>query len=186
MKRNFSIIVSVLIVVLAIELIFKLFCFGTVNSAINLEEQIRTSKSNIDIMLQKRIDELSQLINTVKDSKKFEADALEQIIYARYEVSQGNIEQSNVTLRAVAEAYPELKTMNLYKDVMTATSTNETQLKQYRETYNSNVKEYNKLVRKWPNSVMLKDVDYEIKEYNLFEANNSALNYNPVTDNLWE
>ena len=86
MKVNKNIIltiVSVMVIISMIFVIWKLICFGVQNSAINMEEQIETSKSNIDIILQKRIDELTQLVNTVKDSKKFESEALEKIIQAR-------------------------------------------------------------------------------------------------------
>ena len=176
--------VSVVIVILMIFVVFKLACLGVRNSAINLEEQITTSKSNIDIMLQKRVDELSQLINAVKNSKKFEEETLEKIIQARNEAQSGNIQQSNLTLKAVAEQYPELKTIDLYKNVMTATSVNETQLKQYRESYNDNVKQYNKLVRSWPN--MLNSTGYEVQKYELFTANESATSYDPTQTNLWE
>lgn len=178
--------VSVVIVILMIFVVFKLACLGVRNSAINLEEQITTSKSNIDIMLQKRVDELSQLINAVKNSKKFEEETLEKIIQARNEAQSGNIQQSNLTLKAVAEQYPELKTIDLYKNVMTATSVNETQLKQYRESYNDNVKQYNKLVRSWPNSSMLSFTGYEVQKYELFTANESAASYDPTQTNLWE
>lgn len=187
MNKNIILtILSVFIVILVIFGIWKLICIGVENSTINMEEQIETSKSNIEIILQKRIDELTQLINTVKDSKKFEAEALEKIIQARTETQNGNIEQSNVTLKAVAEQYPELKTMNLYNNVMTATSVSENQLKQYRESYNNNVKNYRKHVRKWPNSSILNSIGYEIKDYKLFTANESAINYNPAKTNLWE
>ena len=178
--------VSAVIVILMIFVVFKLACLGVRNSAINLEEQITTSKSNIDIMLQKRVDELSQLINAVKNSKKFEEETLEKIIQARNEAQSGNIQQSNLTLKAVAEQYPELKTIDLYKNVMTATSVNETQLKQYRESYNDNVKQYNKLVRSWPNSSMLSSTGYEVQKYELFTANESAASYDPTQTNLWE
>ena len=81
MNKNIILtILSVFIVILVIFGIWKLICIGVENSTINMEEQIETSKSNIEIILQKRIDELTQLINTVKDSKKFEAEALEKII----------------------------------------------------------------------------------------------------------
>ena len=70
MNKNIILtILSVFIVILVIFGIWKLICIGVENSTINMEEQIETSKSNIEIILQKRIDELTQLINTVKDSK---------------------------------------------------------------------------------------------------------------------
>lgn len=187
MNKNIVLtIISTIIIILVMFGIWKLICIGIQNSAINMEEQIETSKSNIDIILQKRIDELTQLINTVKDSKKFEANALEKIIQARIEAQNGNIEQSNITLKAVAEQYPELKTMNLYNNVMTATSINENQLKQYRESYNNNIKNYKRYIRKWPNNMILSNIGYEIKDYKLFEADNSAINYDSTKINLWE
>lgn len=189
MKINKNIlltIVSIVIVILIIFGIYKLICFGVQNSAISMEESIESSKSDIDVVLQRRVDELTQLINTVKDSKEFEQKALEGIIQARSEAASGNIEQSNLTLKSVAEQYPQLQTMELYKNVMTAISINENQLKQYRETYNSIVKDYRKFVRQWPNKGILKNLGYEVKNYSLFEANVPAVEYNPTQNNLWE
>ena len=189
MKINKNIIltiVSIIIVILIIFGIYKLISFGIQNSAISMEESIESSKSDIDIILQRRVDELTQLINTVKDSKEFEQKALEGIIQARSEAASGDIEQSNLTLKSVAEQYPQLQTMELYKNVMTAISINENQLKQYRETYNSIVKDYRKFVRQWPNKGILKNLGYEVKNYSLFEANVPAVEYNPTQNNLWE
>ena len=76
--------------------------------------------------------------------------------------------------------------MDLYKNVMTATSVNENQLKQYRESYNNNIKDYRRFVRKWPNKNVLEMLGYEVKDYKLFEANSSATEYNPTNTNLWE
>ena len=45
---------------------------------------------------------------------------------------------------------------------------------------------YKKYVRKWPNSNILNNIGYEIKNYKLFEANSSAINYDPAEKNLWE
>lgn len=156
------------------------------NKAISQEEQISEDQSNIDVVIQKRVDALSQMINTVKDSKKFEQDTLTQVTEARSQAESGNIEQSNLTLKAVGEAYPELKTIDLYQNVLNETATVENQIKGAREAYNHDVKSYRQFVRTWPNSMLLSWRGYDVQDYTMFTASNSAQSYSPSDDNLWD
>ena len=57
-------------------------------------------------MSQKRVEALSQMINTVKDSKKFKEDTIVKLTQARSQAKTGNVEQPSTILQATAEAYP--------------------------------------------------------------------------------
>ena len=158
---------------------------GYKNRAISLEEQVSADLSNISVVIQKRVDQLTQLVNVIQDSKEFESGVLIQVTAARAQAEAGDIEQSNITLNAVAEAYPEIKTIGLYENLMNATSTVENQLSGARIAYNSDVQSYNKLIRQFPNSFFLDMAGYNKQSYRMFVANDSANDYNPAEDNLF-
>lgn len=78
----------------------------------------------------------------------------------------GDIENS---ITAVAEAYPELKSNENYKELMNELSITENLIAQYRTSYNSQVRCYNKFVRKFPNKQFLAIMGYEAIEYKYLE-----------------
>jgi LemA protein len=178
-----AVIAAVIIVLIAVPFAFS---FSIQNGAVSREEQISEDKSNIDVVVQKRVDALSQMINTVKDSKKFEEDTIVKLTQARSQAKTGNVEQSSTILQATAEAYPELKTIDLYKNVMNETSIVENQIKGAREAYNQDIKDYNQYVRTQPNAMLLNFSGYEKKTYKQFTASSSAKSYDPAEDNLWD
>lgn len=156
------------------------------NKAISQEEGINRANSNIETIVQNRSDTLTQLINAVKDSKKFEQETLEKVMEARTQAQNGDIAQSNMTIKAVAEAYPELKTIELYKTTMNSTTSIENKMNSARIHYNDLVSQYRVLYRSFPSSFYLNMGGPEQKDFKLFEANDSAKKYNPTDDNLWD
>lgn len=183
--KNLAAIGSVVLVLLVLIFTPALIGQGYKNRAISLEEQVSADTANIEVVVQKRVDQLTQLVNAVKDSKDFESGVLIQVTEARTQAEAGNVEQSNITLNAVAEAYPEIKTISLYDNLMNATSTVENQLSGSRTAYNSDVQSYNKLIRQFPNSFFLNMAGYDKQSYDMFVANDAASNFNPVEDNLF-
>lgn len=177
-----AVVVAILIVLIGVP---TLISWNVKNGAVAREEQIAQDRADIDVVIQKRVDALSQMINTVKDSKKFEEDTIVKLTQARSQAKTGNVEQSSTILQATAEAYPELKTIDLYKDVMSETATVENQIKGARESYNQDVRDYRQYVRTEPTGMLLGMSGYAIKDYKQFEANQSAQSYNPAKNNLW-
>lgn len=64
--------------------------------------------------------------------------------------STTDIENVTTSIAAVAEAYPELKSNENYKELMNELSTTENMILQYRTAYNNEVRAYKKYVRKFP------------------------------------
>lgn len=183
--KKLGVVGGIVCAVLAFVLVIFLTTMSYKNSAISHEEQINEDSANISAIVQKRVDMLSQLVNAVKDSKEFESETLEKITAARTQAESGDIENSNLTLAAVAEAYPEIKTVALYQDVMNATSSVENQLSGARGAYNADVKSYNKLLRQFPSGFFISITNYEPQDFKMFEENDSAKTFNPSDDNLW-
>ena len=133
----------------------------TNNIAINLEEQIKESKSSINIQEKRREDLIFNLVDAVESYNKYEQETMSKIIDARTKANNGNIEEAEVLINAVAEQYPELKSNENYKTLMTELAVTENLIAEHRNNYNIQVKQYNKHIKAFPNNVILNIMGYE-------------------------
>lgn len=87
-----------------------------------------------------------------------------------------DIENVTTAISAVSEAYPELKSSENYKQLMTELSMTENLIAEYRENYNKSVKSYRKYVKAFPQRSFLNMLGYDKKEFELldFDAPESA------------
>lgn len=163
-------------VILGIILLFVCLFVGVNNTAIHLEEQIKESKSAINIQEKRREDLIYNLVDTVESYNKYEQETMTKIVEARTKASNGQVEEAQVLINAVAEKYPELKSSENYKTLMTELSVTENLIAQYRDNYNIQVKQYNKHIRKFPNSMILNMSGYEKLEtdYLNYDASEDA------------
>lgn len=166
---------------LLIGLLLVFMVNGVQNKAIGLEEQIKVADSDIKVQEKRRVDLVYNLVDTVKQYDKHEAETLKDIVEAR---NKGKDEIGNVTtmINAAAEAYPELKSNENYKQLMNELSITENMIAQYRSNYNKQVKEYNRYIKKFPNKQFLSFLGYE-------EVNFDYLDYEAPVDapqNLFE
>ena len=154
------------IVVVGIIFVAVMCVFGVQssrNKAIVLEEAIETSMSDIKVQEKRRIDLLPELVDTIKQYDKHEAETLQAIVDGRG--SAGDIENVTTAITAVAEAYPELKSNENYKQLMTELATTENMIAQYRESYNKQVGTYNRYVKGFPARQFLSWTGYEVLDY---------------------
>ena len=142
---------------------------GVQNKAIGLEEQILTASSDIEVQEKRRVDLVYNLVDTVKQYDKHEAETLKEIVEARG--GKGYISDVNTVLSAVTEAYPDLKSNENYKQLMTELTVTENMMVDYRTNYNSQIKSYNRYVRKFPNRFILDILGYDIISYDYLEYN---------------
>ena len=142
---------------------------GVQNKAIGLEEQILTASSDIEVQEKRRVDLIYNLVDTVKQYDKHEAETLKDIVEARG--SKGDISEVNTVLSAVTEAYPDLKSNENYKQLMTELTVTENMMVDYRTNYNSQIKSYNRYVRKFPNRFILDVLGYDTVSYDYLEYN---------------
>lgn len=143
---------------------------GVQNKAINLEEQVKTASSDIKVQEKRRVDLVYNLADCVKQYDKHEAETLQAIVEGRSK--DGDIENVNTLISAVTEAYPELKSNENYKELMNELSITENLIANYRSNYNTQIRSYNRYVRKFPNKQFLsmlgyEQVDYEYLDYDV-------------------
>ena len=61
---------------------------------------------------------------------------MENITAARNSAASGDIENAQMAIKSVTEAYPELKANENYKQLMNELALTENQIAQYRNNYN--------------------------------------------------
>ena len=148
------------IVVAAVLMIVGIFA-TTNNRAISLEEQILAADSDIQVQEKRRTDLIYNLVDCVKEYDKHEADTLLAVVEARKDGSDVDIDEVTTQISVVAEAYPELKSSDNYKELMNELAITENKIAEYRSTYNNQIRAYNKYVRKFPHKQILSLMGYE-------------------------
>lgn len=165
MKNAWKVLLISLVGVIAI-VIFGIFGVQSFqNHAISLEEQVESASSDIKIQEKRRVDLVYNLADCVKQYDKHESETLKAIVSGR---TSGSNDIKNVTtaISAVSEAYPELKSSENYKQLMTELSMTENLIAEYRENYNKSVKSYRKYVKAFPQRSFLNMLGYDKKNLN--------------------
>ena len=182
MRYNWKLPIIVICVVLISILGMTFMVQGSKNTAISYEEQIREAKSGIEIQEKRRADLIPNLVETVKAYDQHEYQTLMDVVNARGASGQ-TAQEITTQIAAIAEAYPELKSSDNYKELMNELSVTENLIANYRGDYNRVVKEYKQSVRKFPNSFLLGLTGYEVQnyEYLSYEGTEAA----PAVGNLF-
>lgn len=128
------------------------------NRAFSLEEQINTAASDIKVQEKRRVDLIYNLADCVTEYDEHEASIIKDIADSR---SYGSTSDVQTTLNAVAEAYPDLKANETYKEFMNELSMTENMISEYRSNFNKQVRAYNRHIRKFPNRCFLDSLGYE-------------------------
>ncbi len=154
--------VLIIIGIVVAFILLSVFGFNVVkNKAIGYEEQITTARSEITIQEKRRADLIPNLVDCVKEYDKHEYETLMDIVKNRKIDGFKETEEIKTKIMAIAEAYPELKSSENYKQLMTELSITENKIASTRNSYNLWVTQYNTYCRKFPNSFILSFLGYE-------------------------
>jgi len=185
--RNFGktwvVLIAILIVILLIALgVFRWYVSGY-NKAVNFEQGAEKAWSDIDAALQRRLDLVPNLVNTVKGYAEHEKELFENIAKSREKYFQasnraGQIEASNQLtgflsrLLMLQENYPELKANQNFLDLQVALEGTENRINVARTRYNEAAENLNSYTRQFFGSFFCKRAGVEKVEY--FEATEQA------------
>ena len=159
--------------------VIVLLLFGTVtsyNGLVNLNEGVNGKWSQIDNQLQRRSDLIPNLVNTVKGYAAHETAAIQSVADARAKLggaqgpnakAQANDEMSGALSRllVVAEAYPNLKADQNFRQLMDELSGTENRIAVARKDYNDVVQIYNTKIHTIPDSLFAGMMGFMPKEY---------------------
>lgn len=168
-------IIVIIVVVLAAMLI------TSYNGMVGKEEDVDQAYAQVENQLQRRMDLIPNLVNTVKGFASHEKEVLKNVSDARAklagagspkEQAQANDELSGALSRllVVVENYPQLKADANFRQLMDELAGTENRLAVARQDYNAQVATYNKKVKRFPGSLMAGIFGFDEKEYFKAEA----------------
>lgn len=174
-KFDFKIFFIVLGVAFALFIAVFSYFISVNNTAYRMEEQINESYSGIEIQQKHRNDSVSQLVQVVENFSSHEQSVVDSVIDARAKLEDGDVSGAMKSLNVVVENYPEIKSNELYTDLMNEISSCENLIASYRDNYNSQVKEYKKYVKVFPHKQILSMNGYEVVEIDYLNFDDEEL-----------
>ena len=168
-KSNTKLGIIIIAVILAVIVLCVFAVQGSQNKAFSLEEQVNAADSDIKVQEKRRIDLIYNLVDCVQQYDQHEAETLTAIVQARQ--VDGDIQAASTAIMAVAEAYPDLKANENYKELINELSITENLIAEYRSNFNKQVRSYNRYVRKFPTRVFLDMLGYEVQDYKYLDYN---------------
>ena len=156
---------SGLLILGGVVLAVGLWLISSYNSMVKLRNMVRNSWAQIDVQLKRRFDLVPNLVETVKGYAAHEKEVLEKVTQARSMVqSAQSIEQRQQaenqlanTLRslfAVAEAYPQLKANDNFRDLQQQLSELEEKIAFARQFFNDTTMKYNTTIQSFPTNLL--------------------------------
>lgn len=163
-----------LIAIVAIIVVLGIYAVSSYNSLVTSEEGVKEALANVNTQYQRRMDLITNLVETVKGYAKHESETLQKVIAERskatqatinienadenslkeFQNAQGEISQALGRLMVVAEQYPELKADQSFLNLQEQLEGTENRISVERRKYNEIVKDYNITVRRFPKSIM--------------------------------
>lgn len=174
---------KVVIGIAAVLVILVVLFVSGYNGIVKAQTQVEEQNANIMTQLQRRIDLIPNLIQTVNNFTTHETEVFAAVSEAREammsadtmpEMAAANDEMSAAltSLVAVAEAYPELKSDAVYISLMDELAGTENRIAVARQDYNAAVQSYNLSIRRFPGVLFAKLFGFSESQY--FEATDAA------------
>ncbi|MDZ7371831.1 MAG: LemA family protein [candidate division KSB1 bacterium] len=188
-KLGMGCIVTLVVLVIAL---FAAYSIGkrAYNSFVVLDEQVNEAWAQVQNVLQRRMDLIPNLVETVKGYANFERETLEAVIQARanatkvqlnaeqlaanpqlleqYMQAQNQVSSALSRLMVVVERYPELKANESFIRLQDELAGTENRIAVERRRYNETVQAYNRHIRIFPNNLLAALFHFEKRAY--FEA----------------
>lgn len=181
MKKS-NLIIIVFVAIVGLVAVWMIQCY---NAFVTQEENVEQSWGQVENQYQRRMDLVPNLVSTVKAAAKTEHDNFTDVIEARakatsvsidastltednlalFQQTQGELSQALSRLMAVAESYPDLKTNQNYRDLMTQLEGTENRITVARNAFNDCAKNYNMILRRFPNNIIASLFNFEYKPY---------------------
>ena len=166
MKKSVTIII-----VIALLAAVAFWLVGKYNAMVSADENVKTAWAQVENQYQRRSDLIPNLVATVKGYAAHESQVLESVV-AAFQAAQGELSQALGRLLAVTENYPDLKANQNFLELQAQLEGTENRITVARNAFNESAKEYNQLIRMFPNNIVASCFGFEQKAY--FEAESGA------------
>jgi LemA protein len=167
--------------VFVLVLAVSLYAVMIYNRLVRLRNTVKSAWSDVDVQLKKRYDLVPNLVETVKGYAQHEKSLFEKVTEARATAihatrpadkskAENLFQESIRTLFAVAEAYPELKASENFRQLQMQLKELEDGIENSRRYYNAVVRDFNILIESFPSSVVASQFKFAQEEFFELEA----------------
>lgn len=179
MKKGFIPI----IVIVGFFVVLALLLIPSYNNFVNGEENVEAAYAQVENQLQRRLDLIPNLVNTVKGFANQEKEVIASVTEARARLAGAGSPEEQATandelsgalsrLLVVVENYPDLKSDANFRQLMDELAGTENRLSIARQDYNTVVADFNKSVKRFPGALLAGIFGFDEKEY--FKADAGA------------
>lgn len=155
--------------------VLLLYYIAVYNNLTRKKNQVSNAFGSIDAMLKKRYDLLPNLVVTVQQYTKHEAETLNSLTALRTKAYATMTTEEKTTFDQafsqacrnflmVAENYPDLKASANFIQLQRTLNETEEQLAASRRTYNACVTDYNNAVMTFPSNIVANIPNFKTKE----------------------
>ena len=182
----------ILICIAGALLLFAGFCITKYNGLVDANAEVEKKWADVESVYQRRADLIPNLVATVKGYAEHEESTLQAVTDARTRATSITIDPATATpeqmeawmaaqdevsgalgrLLAVAESYPDLKANQNFLQLQAQLEGTENRISVERQKYNEAVKEYNVMVRRFPNNIIASMFGFDARS--MFEAQAGA------------
>jgi LemA protein len=189
MKKSIGCLLGVLVVAGLVAFI----AVGQYNGLVSGEQQVEEAWSQVQNVYQRRADLVPNLVETVRGTSAFEqetltavvearsrvgqisAQATQQILedpqkFAQFQQAQDGLSSALSRLLVVVERYPELKSTEAYRDLMTQLEGTENRIAVERKRFNEVARDYNTRLARFPTNVIARVLGWHFLKRPYFEA----------------
>ena len=170
---------TTVIVVGVLVLLIVGWAVASYNGLVALRNRVQNAWSTIDVQLKRRYDLIPNLVETVKGYASHEQETLDAVTRARTRAmeapgvadraaAESELSQALFNLRAVAEAYPDLKANENFARLQNELTNTEDRIAFARQSYNDTVNRYDTKRQTVPTNLVAGFGNFPDYEY--FEA----------------
>ncbi len=166
-------------IILGVIVLIVMYVLITYNSLIMMKNRVEEAFSTMDVYLKKRWDLIPNLVETVKGYASHEEETLKDVVLLRNSVYDNmstsekleinnKMTQGITKLMALAEAYPDLKANENFKNLSEKLTKLEDDIANSRKYYNGTVRLMNNKVQMFPSNIVAGMLGF--KTLKMFEA----------------
>ncbi len=146
------------------------------NTLVKLREQADAAWADIDVQLKRRYDLIPNVVETVKGYAAHESETLEAVVAARSSAmtvegpvqkaqAEGMLTGALKSLFALAEAYPDLKAADGFRDLQGTLRELEDTIQNARRYYNAVVRDFNTKIQQVPSNIVANSFNFREREF---------------------
>ena len=145
---------TAVIILVAIAVVLIVFIIALYNKLVKLRNMVDNAWAQIDVQLQRRLDLIPNVVETVKGYAQHESATLDAVANASTPESRmganNHLTETLKSLFAVAEAYPDLKANANFQQLQAELSNTEDKISYMRQSFNDTVMKYNTAIQTFP------------------------------------